>query len=393
VERIEALALIGAAVYCEPEAEPLRDAAVLLRRTIVAAVGARNEVHIPDDATIVNCEGCTIVAGFWNCHVHFHERKWSGAQAVPALELESELQQLTRFGFTTTFDLSSCWENTRQLRDRIEASEVRGPKILSTGEGLIPAGGSPSEEVYRTLGLMPTSLCEVASSGEARSAVIKLLGQGVDGIKLFISAPSAGQLAPETVRAVVDEAHLAGKPVFAHPNTASDIAVALDGGVDVIAHTTPRSGPWDARLLETMRGRGCALVPTLMLWDDLMRHDRLSIRTGLVLAAVEQLRAWHGIGGTILFGTDLGAVKYDPGDEFVLMADAGLTFPEILASLTTAPARQFGQARGTIGAGDAADLVVLHGDPAKNLRQLSSVRYTIRAGEIVYPRGQSLAHG
>ncbi|TMA19766.1 MAG: 4-alpha-glucanotransferase, partial [Deltaproteobacteria bacterium] len=87
---------------------------------------------------MVNCAGLTITAGFCNSHVHFFERKWANAAAIPAAELMRQLQDfLTRYGFTTVFDLSSPWQNTRVLRDRIESGEVPGPRIRSTGQGLL----------------------------------------------------------------------------------------------------------------------------------------------------------------------------------------------------------------------------------------------------------------
>ncbi len=68
------------------------------------------------------------------------------------------------------------------------------------------------------------------------------------------------------------------------------------------------------------------------------------------------------------------------------MADAGMSFRQILASLTTAPAERFGESKqlGRIAAALEADLVVLKEDPSKNIRALTSVRYTIRGGEIIY---------
>src|SRR5688572_33100720 len=55
---------------------------------------------------------------------------------------------------------------------------------------------------------------------------------------------------------------------------------------------------------------------------------------------VAQLRAWHGAGGRVLFGTDVGYMDdYDPTGEYVLKRIAGMSFSQILASLTTTPAR------------------------------------------------------
>jgi imidazolonepropionase-like amidohydrolase len=117
-----------------------------------------------------------------------------------------------------------------------------------------------------------------------------------------------------------------------------------------------------------------------------MRHDRLSAQEKIANTEVTQLRAWAAAGGTVLFGTDLGAVEYDPSEEYALMAEAGMNFRQILASLTTAPAERFGDADklGRIAAGLQADLVVLNQDPSRNIRALTSVQYTLRAGKIIY---------
>jgi imidazolonepropionase-like amidohydrolase len=164
---------------------------------------------------------------------------------------------------------------------------------------------------------------------------------------------------------------------------------ALDGGVDIIAHTSPRSGPWESALLAAMRAREAALIPTLMVWQSMMRHDRVATREALVETAVSQLRAWLECGGCVLFGTDLGAVEYDPSEEYELMGRAGTTFRQILASLTTGPAQRFegGPNAGEIALGKPADLVVLDRDPSQSLSAFTSVRYTLRAGEIIYGLG------
>jgi imidazolonepropionase-like amidohydrolase len=105
-----------------------------------------------------------------------------------------------------------------------------------------------------------------------------------------------------------------------------------------------------------------------------------------VNTTVGQLRAWVAAGGTVLFGTDVGAADYDPGEEYALMVQAGMSFRQILAALTTAPAERFGDAKhlGRVAAGFQADLVVLKGDPARNIRALATVQYTVRGGKIIY---------
>jgi len=94
------------------------------------------------------------------------------------------------------------------------------------------------------------------------------------------------------------------------------------------------------------------------------------------------------LGRRVLFGTyiDAGMDDYDPSDEYALMAQAGMTFRQILASLTTAPAEKFGESGrlGRIVPGLVADLVVLNGDPSRDVRAFAAVRYTIRDGKLIY---------
>jgi imidazolonepropionase-like amidohydrolase len=290
---------------------------------------------------------------------------------------------LTRYGFTSVFDLGSSWENTRRIRDRIESGEVPGPRIRSAGPGLSPPGIVPPQQVLNVLGVMPPQqpAPQVADAAQAATASRKLLDEGVDGIKLH-------SLSEESIiQAAVNEAHRSGKPVFAHPKGGgAALLAAVRGGVDVIAHTTPGSDPWDETILAAMKERRVALIPTLQIWKYLRRHDRLSAQEQFVNSAIGQLRAWLASGGTVLFGTDAGGVDYDPSEEYALLAEAGMSFRQILAASTTAPAERFGESKqlGRIAAGFQADLVVLKDDPSKNIRALAAVEYTLRAGKIIY---------
>jgi imidazolonepropionase-like amidohydrolase len=302
-------ALVGATIYVNPTETPIRDGVVLIQGENIVSVGSRAQMQFPETAHVLDCFGFTITAGLWNSHVHFFERKWADVSTIPAPELGRQLQDmLTKYGFTSAFDTGSVWDNTRRLRDRIDSGEVPGPKIRSTGEGLVPPGALPSDQVLGVMGVMKLPAPEIADAAQAAAAARKLLDAGVDGIKIFASAPRSAPLPESVFQAAVGEAHRAGKPVFVHPNNAADVLAAVRGGVDVIAHTTPHSGPWDATLLSAMKERRVALTPTLTLWKYYMRHDRLSAQEKVTETEIGQLRAWLASGGTVLFGTDLGAV-------------------------------------------------------------------------------------
>ena len=389
-------ALVGATIFVSPVEEPVHDGVVLIDGATIAAVGPRRELRLPDAARLVDCSGGAIVAGFWNSHVHFFERKWADAASIPASELRHQLQQmLTRYGFTSVFDTGSPWENTRLVRERIERSGVPGPSIRSTGEALMAPGATPSETVVRMMGAMIFAAPEVRDAAQAAAAARKLLEAGVDGIKVHLQPPPAPRppLGESAIASAVNEAHRTGKPAFVHPNVGADIPIAVRAGVDVVAHTTPFSGAWDESILAAMKDRNVALTPTLTLWQSFLRHDRASRQQQVVDAAVAQLRDWVLRGGTVLFGTDLGVVDDGPRAEYELMAKAGMSFRQILASLTTAPAERFGEGArlGRVAAGYHADLVVLDGDPFHDIGALTAVRYTVRAGQIIYAAPTSAA--
>lgn len=381
---------MGATIHPGPGEAPIRDGVVLVRDgRIVAVGGGRPVVEVPPAARVIDCAGLTLTAGSWNSHAHFFERKWANAATIPSDELARQLREmLTRYGFTSVFDIGSPWANTRLIRDRIESGEVPGPRILSTGDALVAPGAVPPDAILRALGFMTSRGLEVADAAQAASAARAQLEAGVDGIKLHLQPPPppAAPIPGDAVRAAVDVAHRAGKPVFLHPSSAADVLAAARAGVDVLAHTTPRESPWDAATLGALIARRVALTPTLTLWRHALRHDRVSDQERTAAAGVDQLRAWVAAGGTVLYGNDLGAVPYDPAEEYALMAEAGMSFAQVLASLTTAPAERFGASDrlGRIAPGFEGDLVALRGDPGQYLRALTAVRYAFRAGAIVY---------
>lgn len=371
------LALAGGTVYPDPFSEPIAGGTVLLDEARIAAVG--KDTEIPAAARVLDCSGCTVTAGFWNCHVHFFEHKWANAAEIPAAELAEQLRCFTRFGFTTVFDLGSSFANTRIIRDRVRSGEVDGPEIYTTGEIIAAPGAVPPESVLRILGTMPVPPHEAENAEQGAQAANEILAQGVDALKVFASGNAPAQkLSNDALHAAVRRAHELGKPVFAHTTDTDDVLAVLDAGVDVIAHTTPRSGSWNGAITRAAQCNGAALTPTLSVWPHLMRHDRASLVRQLRENAVQQLRAWIDAGCEVLFGTDLGAVEPDPAPEFALMREAGMTFPQILASLTTAPAKRFGvdAACGRIEPGFAADLTVFETP--------FDIRYTIRQGQVIY---------
>ena len=382
-------ALVGGRVQTSPEAPTIGDGVVLVSQGVITAVGSRAEVPVPPGAAVIDCTGTTITSGFWNSHVHFMPTAFQQADQAPAQRLTEALRaMLTSWGVVHAVDTGSLLENTLALRRRIESGEIPGPSIRTAGAGFVPVGGSP---YY----IRPARLPELTSADGTAAAVNDNLDRGADVIKLFTGSWARRDLIVvmpvDLVRAAAESAHRRGKLVLAHPSNSAGARAAIEGGVDVLVHTFPSEldrRPWDRELPRMMLERKMGLVPTLKLFPTELQKAGLPARViEVVLAnARDQLRAFAEGGGQVLFGTDVGYIAdYDPTDEYVYMQQAGLSYPQILAALTTAPAARFGAAgrTGRLAVGLNADIVVIQGDPAQDIRALARVRTTMRAGRVI----------
>jgi imidazolonepropionase-like amidohydrolase len=229
---------------------------------------------------------------------------------------------------------------------------------------------------------------------EARDDVRANLAAGTDGTKLFLhTSPDPNIplfMTLEVARAAAEETHARGKLVFAHPTSLEGIKGALAAGVDVLVHTTlGEKAPWDTGLIAQMTAKRVSVIPTFKLWDYELRKEQVppEVTSKLIAATQQELRAFAAAGGQVLFGTDVGYMhEYDPADEYVYMAGAGLSPMQILASLTTSPAARWQESarRGRVAPKMDADLVVLGGDPANDVKNFANVRCVFRAGKLIY---------
>jgi len=383
------LALTHATVYTSPVAPPLKDATILIHDGKIAAVA--HTLKAPATATTIDCTGLTITAGFWNSHVHILPPQLLHAEEKPDADIAAQLQTMfTQWGFTTVFDVASVLANTNNIRGRIASGKVEGPRILTTGEPFWGVGGTPVY-VAQYLKAMNISIPETASVPQAIARVDQQVHDGADGIKIFagsIESDGVLLLEPDIAKAVVAEAHKDHRLVFSHPSSIKGVELSLNSGVDILAHVSTDEGPWTAAIVQRMLAAHMSLIPTLTLFDVEMQKGGASPEAteGLIQLATGQLRMYSAAGGQILFGTDIGYINhYDTAEEFTLMSRAGMTFQQILTSLTTAPASRFGYSHtGRIAANMDADLTILKADPATDITALSHVAYTIRGGKVIY---------
>jgi imidazolonepropionase-like amidohydrolase len=380
IGRAQDLAITRATVYAAPDAPVRQDVTVVIRHGVIAGIG--EHLRIPKDIETISCQGCVVLAGFWNAHVHFMEPKWNDAANQPADKLTRQMSEMvTRSGFTTVVDTGSDGENTVALRRRVESGQVPGPRILTAGIPLFPAHALP----YYLAGLpadFKAKMAQPETAEDAATVVDKNRAAGSDIVKLFTgSIVSPDHITPMQLpiaRAAVDEAHRYGQLVFSHPSNLEGTKVAIDAGVDVLAHTPELTSGIDEAMLRRMIAQHMTIIPTLKLFS---RDDDIANIRGLDYR-------FHQLGGRLVYGTDTGFLPdYDQSEEFRQLMQAGFAFRDVLAMLTTAPAELFhlSQREGKVMPGMRGDLTILSEDPASGRPEaFTKVRYTIRGGTVIW---------
>jgi imidazolonepropionase-like amidohydrolase len=309
---------------------------------------------------MIDVEGRTILPGFFNTHVH---------RAFKADVLRAWAQE----GVTTVRDLGASLRTDQfSKRDRL-LQYNRHARLVTAGPMVSTIGG------YGTL--------KVTSPRHAREQVYALAHAGADLIKIGIEDHLKFRrhklISLEEIRAIVEAAHACKLRVSAHITRARHLALAIEGGVDDVAHMIVDDLP--DQLIEKMIERKMFWVPTLELWDGVSQMYHLNWDT----QAIENLRCFVAAGGQVAIGTDYAGhgCPFELGmplKEMKLMQAAGMTPMQIIVAGTRNAAQVCGLAdHGTLEPGKAADIIVVDGNPLEDLAALKHTFMVIHNGEKI----------
>ena len=347
-----------------------RDVVVLVEGSrIVDVVPGAGYRPRPDDRQVELGAGATLLPGLIDAHVHL---TIGGAP-------RSNIAAILRAGFTTVADLGAVSLEMMLLRDTIAAGLVEGPRVLAAGRWIGVKGG----------------VCEFGGIGVSggveafRERVRENLAAGADLIKACVTGwpeaawrhPDSAELSLDLLRAMVDEARAAGRPVVAHALSAEGVRRALDAGVAGLVH----AAYLDEQLARRMRERGTWLVPTLA---SLTAGDNSPKARGLA----DAVRLAHRAGVLLVYGTDGGVLPHGRNaEEAAALLTAGIPAAEILRAATSNAARALGLADsvGAARAGMVADLIAVGGDPLEDVRVLERPRFVMARGRVVLEPGRS----
>jgi imidazolonepropionase-like amidohydrolase len=377
---------------------PVRDATVLIDQGRIEAVTTGGPSGSwPADAEVIDASRLTVLPGLIDCHDHlaFHGyelvRRWGldEPQSTRHLRTAQVASQILASGYTAVRDAGGL---DAGFRLAIQEGLITGPRLVLSLAIISPTGGigdriSPSGHVSSFLH-DPSLPPSVANGVEAARATVRtMVRAGADVIKCASTGgassraghgPKDPAFSLEEMKALVDEAHALGRRVMCHAVGGPGLRVAIEAGVDSIEHGCYLDE--DRELIPMMAEHGTFFVPTLTVYEYHRESPAPHVRErarALRSHHMESVSRALAAGVKVVAGTDAGGHGH-PNNALELehLVAAGMTPMQALQAATSRAAECLGleQEIGTIEKGKWADLVLVEGDPLRDVRVLQDAR-------------------
>lgn len=375
----------------DPEAEAVQGGhEILVENDIIREVSAKPIKAAK--ATVINCGKQTLMPGLIDSHVHvvLSEVVIRNMEHVPLTLMTARAAELMRRmldrGFTSVRDTGGAdWG----LKEATDKWLIPGPRLFIAGKAIGPTGGHSDGRRRTDLGTrchccnaLAFSMGVADGVSGVRRAVREEMRQGADQIKIMMSGGVASpydpldslQFSMEEVNAAVEEAHAFGRYVCAHAYTPEAITRAAHAGVRTIEH----GNLIDDASAKLMAEKGMFLVANLVTYFEMkkraaeygMNADMLAKNDLVIDGALRSLEICKRHGVPVAYGTDLlGQLQTEQSQEFTIRAQVVKPI-EIIRSATTIGAKLL-RMEGKLGClkpGAFADLIVVNGNPLKNLK-------------------------
>jgi imidazolonepropionase-like amidohydrolase len=376
-----ALVISGATLFDATGNAP-RKADVLVIDGRIAEVGTN--VRKPKGARVLDARGMSLLPGLFDLHTH-----WTpGGQPNNAPQIA---KAYALAGVTTVDDFHSQPEAYAPKREWLQS--VIAPHVNYIARVGTPGGHGTDWGDENTTK-------SITTPDSARVAIRELLPYRPDRIKIFNdgwrygTSPNNNSVTEEALAALVDEAHKNDLKVVSHTVTVARGKEAARAKVDVIVHSL-QDGEVDAELIALMKANNTAYAPTLAVYEP--RPEKVAKAAPAVAEqtrrkfgyALHNTKALHDAGILIALGTDAGMPGTPHGwsthRELELLVQAGLTPEQALMAGTANSAKAMGlfEDRGTVEPGKRADLLLVQGEPWRDIKAIEAVRSVVIDGRVV----------
>ncbi|WP_425598265.1 amidohydrolase family protein [Dyella amyloliquefaciens] len=379
--------------------------AVLVHDGVISAAGPLNSINAPAKAQRIALPGTTLTPGLIDLHSHvflhpYNETLWNDQvlkepQDYRTLEAAAHARATLMAGFTTLRDLGTEGAGFADVsvKRAIDEGMIPGPRLFIATRAIVAtASYGPGPRGFRPDIDLPGGAQEVSGVDEAIRATREQAGHGADWIKLYADyrVGSDGSTQPTLslaeMKAIVDTAHLSGRPVAAHASSDEGVHLAVEAGVDSIEHGYGAS----ESTFRLMKQRGVAYEPTLTAVEATAQYFEhyvpgQSEPTARMREAERAFRTALKLGVTIGNGSDVGVFTHgDNWREPANMVRDGMTAPQALHAATDVAARILRQQDkfGRIAPGLRADLAAFTGDPTTHIDDLKQTAFVMKDGTI-----------
>ncbi len=370
----------------------------------ITAVGTQGQVSEPAGADHVNLAGMTLLPGLIDMHVHLDsEPYWGGYNHLrftdsfwAVLGAKTTHDDLYA-GFTTVRNVGSPNYDDVALMQAVDEGIIQGPRIVPA-TNLIGSTGGHCDDNNLPPSFDAHSPALADTPDEGRKMVRKLRKYGAQVIKICATGgvfshgdtPGAQQMTLETMKAIVDEAHMANLKVAAHAHGASGIRDAILAGVDTIEHAS----------LVDDEGIKLALSHGTYFGMDIYNTDYTQSEGKENGVPEENLKKDRDIGEIqrqnyrkalkagvkMIFSTDAGIYPHGMNaKQLATMVRYGATPLQAIQSATITSAEALGRPGdvGQLAVGRYGDMVAVKGDPLKDVTLLENIPVVIKGGEVV----------
>jgi len=387
---METLALTNAVIIDCTGAEPLEGGSVVVEGERIKDVLAGPPGRLPAGAEVIDCRGQTLLPGLIDGHVHigsveagFTEQQRRNFTSVLVIKTVKNLKEALDQGFTTVRDAGGADPGFRQA---VAEGLIPGPRLFVCGRVISQTGGHADgrlpTEFHRPVEHAAGTASGIYDGVDAvRLAAREQIRQGVDHLKVMAGGGAmspadeidTAQYSLDELKAVVFEAENAGKYVAAHCYSDRSIRHSLESGIRSIEHGNLMTEAGARAIKEA----GAYLVPTIVTYEKLSTMGRdfgvpeNNIRKidQALEKAYQALALAQEAGVKICSGSDLlGPMQVYKGTELELQARVmGPMGALMAATRTNAELVRQSHNLGTIEAGKLADLILVKGDPLRDM--------------------------